>query len=156
MINRATIQAVIFDLDGVLVNSEPYHEKVLYEMFDSLGYGETHGMHLPDYYGRTDRALLEDFVARHQPASSLDQLVEWKQNRTIEMLREEQPIFPEIPELVSQLARCYRLAVASGSVHELIQEVLAMHQLRRYFSVVVSSHDVMRGKPAPDVFSPSR
>lgn len=144
--------AVIFDMDGVIVDSEPRHERAFLDVFEQMGYGQTHGVHFEQYIGRSDRAVWVDFIARHQPRWSLEELTAWKQNHVIEILRREQPIFAGLPELVGQLAASHRLAVASGSVRQVIDEVLAMQSLRRHFPVVVSVQDVARGKPAPDIF----
>ncbi len=83
---------------------------------------------------------------------SLEELLALKQNRLIDILRRDQPLFDGLPDLLERLAPRYALAVASGSNHPVIEEVLAMRQLGRFFSVVVSVQDVPRGKPAPDVF----
>ncbi len=146
------IAAIIFDMDGVIVDSEPRHERAFLEVFEQMGYGQTHGMDFPQYYGRSDRALWIDFIAKHQPPWSLDELAEWKQRRFLEIIRQEQPIFTGLPELIEKLSARYRLAVASGSFHPVIDEVLNMKNLRRFFPVVVSVQDVPKGKPAPDVF----
>jgi HAD superfamily hydrolase (TIGR01509 family) len=144
--------AIIFDMDGVIVDSEPRHERAFREVFEEMGYGETHGMDFPHYYGRSDRALWVDFIGKHQPPWSLEELTEWKQRRFLEIIKREQPIFVGLPELLERLALRYNLAVASGSFHPVIDEVLAMKNLRRFFPVIVSVQDVSRGKPAPDVF----
>lgn len=144
--------AIIFDMDGVIVDSEPWHERAFREVFDEMGYGETHAMDFPRYYGRSDRALWLDFIEKHRPNRSLEELTEWKQRRFLEIIRREQPIFAGLPELLEKLSSRYRLAVASGSFHPVIDEILAMKNLRRFFPVVVSVQDVPRGKPAPDVF----
>ncbi len=144
--------AIIFDMDGVIADSEPWHERAFREIFHELGYGERHGMDFRAYIGRSDRALWLDFIEKHQPPHPLEELLAAKQNRLIQILRREQPIFPGLPELLEKLAPHYRLAVASGSNHPVIDEVLAMKQLRRFFSAVASTQDVGRSKPAPDVF----
>lgn len=145
-------QAVIFDLDGVIVDSEPRHERAFLEVFRELGYGDTHGMNFPEYYGRSDMTLWVDFVAKHQPPHSLDDLNLRKQRRFLEIIRRDEPIFAGLPGLVEKLAARCSLAVASGSQHPVIDAVLAMRQLRRFFPVTVSSSDVKHGKPAPDIF----
>jgi HAD superfamily hydrolase (TIGR01509 family) len=145
-------EAIVFDMDGVIVNSEPSHERAFREIFHEMGYGETHGMDFDAYLGRSDRALWVDFIEKHKPPQSLDELAEWKQRRFLEMIKQDQPIFESLPELVEKLSRRYKLAVASGSFHPVIDEVLAMKDLRQFFSAVVSVQDVARGKPAPDVF----
>jgi len=45
-------QAVIFDMDGVIVDSEPSHERAFLEVMRELGYGDTHGLRFADYVGR--------------------------------------------------------------------------------------------------------
>jgi HAD superfamily hydrolase (TIGR01509 family) len=144
--------AVIFDMDGVIVDSEPRHEKAFLEIFDRLGYGQTHGIHFPDYIGRSDKAVWLDFIANHKPSYTYEDLTAMKQNRFLEILRAEQPIFDGLPELVAKLNVKYPLAVASGSLHPVIDEVLVLKNLRSFFSAVVSSQDVAKGKPAPDIF----
>ncbi len=144
--------AVIFDMDGVIVDSEPYHERAFRDIFGQMGYGESHGMRFADYYGKSDVALWRDFVARHAPPQPLEELIAWKQRHFLELLKADAPIFDGLPELVLQLGARFKLAVASGSQHAVIDEVLAMQDLRRHFAAVVSVQDVPRGKPAPDVF----
>lgn len=139
-------------MDGVIVNSEPLHERAWEEVFRKMGFGDSHGIHFPDYYGKTDLALGIDFHARHRPGQSIEETLAWKQDRLIELLRAEEPIFEGLPDLLEKLAGRYPLAIASGSAHPVIDEVLALKQLRRFFSALVSSTEVPRGKPAPDVF----
>lgn len=149
---RTGTEAVIFDMDGVIVDSEPLHERAFREIFAALGHGETHGMDFARYYGKSDRALWVDFMAKHRPPQPLEELLDWKQRHFIAMLREHEPVFGPVPPLVERLAARWPLAVASGSMHPVIDAVLAMRGLRRFFSAVVSVQDVARGKPAPDVF----
>src|SRR5436189_174673 len=117
-----------------------------------MGYGETHGIHFPDYYGKSDRALWMDFIERHKPTQTLDQLAEWKQRRFLEMIRTAEPIFEDLPQLLQRLSFRYKLGLASGSYHPIIDAILAMKDLRQYFSAIVSAQDVTHGKPAPDIF----
>ncbi len=145
-------KAVIFDMDGVIVDSEPLHERAFREIFQVMGYGETHGMDFSAYYGRSDIALWLDFVAKHQPPQTLAELIEWKQGHFIDLIRQKQPIFLAVEPLLEKMQAHYALALASGSKHIVIDEVLAMRRLKRFFPVVVSVEDVRRGKPAPDVF----
>jgi HAD superfamily hydrolase (TIGR01509 family) len=122
------------------------------EVFEQLGYGETHAIDFPSYLGRTDEALWLDFIDRHQPKQSLRELALWKQTRLIEILRAEQPIFAALPALVQDISKRYKIGLASGSLPAVIDEVLAMKNLRRFFPVRVSAGEVKHGKPAPDVF----
>jgi HAD superfamily hydrolase (TIGR01549 family) len=152
VVNVRSLQAIIFDMDGVIVDSEPLHERAFLDIFDELGFGRRHGIHFPDYYGKSDRTVWTDFIARHGSPRSFEELLEWKRRRFSALLQAHQPIFDGLPDLVARLAPRYALAIASGSEHPVIDEVLALKKLRSYFEVVVSSQDVARGKPAPDIF----
>lgn len=146
------MRAVIFDMDGVIVDSEPRHERAFLEVVTELGYGDRHGVQFAQYVGRTDRELWVDFVARHKPAHSLEDLLAMKRERVLDILRREQPLFDGLPELIEALAPRYKLGLASGSEPLVVQEVLRFRALRRFFSVVTTSSEVKAGKPAPDVF----
>ena len=88
----------------------------------------------------------------HQPSFSIEDLTARKQNRLIDLLQSEQPIFETLPQLVEKLSQRFSLSVASGSLHPVIDVVLELEDLRRFFPTVVSVEDVLKGKPAPDIF----
>ena len=91
-------------------------------------------------------------MARQGPEQPFEELFALKQERFIDILRQQRPIFRGLPELVERLAARYKLAVASGSSHAVIETALSLQNLRRFFPVVVSALDVPSGKPAPDIF----
>src|SRR5690349_3138157 len=97
-------QAIIFDMDGVIVDSEPRHERAFMQVLTDLGYGENHGLEFGKYIGRSDRDVWIDFVARHKPAHSLETLLEMKRKRILEILRRDEPLFVGLPELIQKLA----------------------------------------------------
>ena len=138
-------------MDGVIVDSEPRHQRAFMEVFQDLGYGANHGIEFDDYLGKSDQAVWDD-LSVHHPPHSMESLLELKQSRLIELIQNEQPLFEPIPKLVSNLAASYRLSVASGSLHAVIDVVLELEGLRSFFPTVVSVEDVQRGKPAPDSF----
>lgn len=139
-------------MDGVIVDSEPLHERAFRDVFAEMGYGANHEINFTEYYGRSDRALWLDFMAKHQPPQTLEELLGWKQGRFLQILREQRPIFPGMAGLLKRMAVRYKLGLASGSLHAVIYVVLEMGDLRRFFPAVASVQDVAHGKPAPDVF----
>jgi HAD superfamily hydrolase (TIGR01509 family) len=146
------LRGIIFDMDGVLVDSEPLHERAFYEVMDDLGYGSNHGMQFSHYVGRSDFELWRDFVAKHKPVQLLEDLLARKRRRVIDALLKHQPIFPGLVELLKKLSGRYALGVASGSEREVVQTVLSLPGLSGVFPVVVTAADVEHGKPAPDIF----
>jgi HAD superfamily hydrolase (TIGR01509 family) len=145
-------KAIIFDMDGVIVDSEPRHERAFLEVARELGYENNLGITFADYIGRSDKELWIDFVAKHNPSRPLEELLAMKRARVIEIIRTEQPLFDGLVGLVQKVAEYYKLALASGSERPVIEEVLNLQGLHCYFPVVVSGSEVTRGKPAPDIF----
>ena len=111
----SNLGAVIFDMDGVIVDSEPRHERAYLEVARAIGYGHNHGLRFADYIGRSDTELWVDFVKRNHPAQTLDELLAMKRARVIDILRREEPVFEGVPELVRTLTAICPLALASGS-----------------------------------------
>jgi len=149
---RGDHAAVIFDMDGVIVDSEPRHERAFRDVLSTIGYAENHGIHFPDYYGKSDQLVWRDFIERHSPPQTHDELMRLREARFLEIVVEDEPVFEGIPELVVALYERFQLSVASGSRHTIISAVLGMKGLRGSFPTVVSSEDVAHGKPRPDIF----
>jgi HAD superfamily hydrolase (TIGR01509 family) len=145
-------QAVIFDMDGVIVNSEGYHEQAFHAVMNELGYGANHTIEFRRYVGRSDFELWQDFIAIHQPPQTLQELLGHKRRLFLETLQRVEPIFDGVPALIKRLHARYRLAVASGSERPIVEAVLQLQHLRSHFQVVVTGGEVARGKPAPDIF----
>ena len=146
------VQAIIFDMDGVIVDSESRHERAFLEVVREIGYGDRLDLRFADYIGRSDQVLWLDFVAGHKPPQSVAELLAMKRQRVVELIRLEQPLFEGLPELVETLAGRYVLGLASGSEREVVEEVLGLKRLGRFFSAIVTDSDGQRGKPAPDIF----
>jgi beta-phosphoglucomutase len=152
MISIGPYAAVIFDMDGVIVDTEPRHERAFLEVLAEIGYADRHSLRFADYVGRTDRVLWEDFVAAHQPPQSLEELLAMKRQKVVEIIRAEQPLFAGLPELIRELSASVPLALASGSERPIVDEVLLLEGLGDCFRVTVSGSEVVRGKPEPDIF----
>ena len=155
MINRrppTDFAAVIFDMDGVIVDSEPWHEQAFYDVVRELGWANNHGLQFADYVGRRDHDLWLDFIARNRPRQSLEELLSLKRKRTLGLLCQAKPVFPGLPELVQQLYPRCPLALASGSERPIVEAVLELGNLRNFFRATISGTDITNGKPAPDIF----
>ena len=146
------VQAIIFDMDGVIVDSEKRHERAFHEVVREIGYADKLQTRFADYIGRSDQVLWKDFVARYQPTQTAAELLVMKRRIVVDIIRREQPLFAGLPELVEKLAARYTLGLASGSERQVVETVLAIKSLGRFFSAVVTDSDVQHGKPAPDIF----
>ena len=144
--------AIIFDMDGVLIDSEPLHAQAWEALFAELGLARTHGMIYRDYIGIADSVFLRDFLAKHHRPEPPAELHYRKLQHLYRLIRQHRPIDPQLPHLIPALARRYPLAVASSSNQEVINVVLAVAGLTQYFKVTVGGDAVQQHKPDPEVY----
>ena len=146
------IEAVVFDMDGVLVDTEHLWDEVREALTEEWGGRYTPeaqeammGMSSPEW-----SRYLHEVVGLHEPPEVINAEVV---RRMLERYEMDLPVVPGAVEAVRRLAAAgYRLAVASSSNRELIDAVLRRLELTSVFDVTVSSEEVARGKPAPDVY----
>ena len=145
------IEAVVFDLDGVLVDSEPVWEQVRRQFV--AGHG---GRWAPDSQrrimgmstGEWARYLSEDLGVGLPPGTVATLVIERMAARYTDHL----PLMPGAVEAVRRLAADWPLGLASSSPLSLIGTVLDAASLRACFAAVMSTEQVAEGKPAPDIY----
>jgi HAD superfamily hydrolase (TIGR01509 family) len=147
----AEVEAVVFDMDGVLIDSEPLHYQATRQMMAELGVEYGLADH-QQFFGWTDLDMFRTLRERHRLAPEPDALAREYVGRVIALLdqRAAMPGVPAVPRGLRQ--RGYRLAVASSSAPASIAAVLRVLDLTDVFERVASGVEVGRSKPAPDVF----
>lgn len=145
-------QAVIFDLDGVLVDSEPNYLAAERMLLADHGIDFTEEMKRP-YIGWSTREMIVDLVSRFDLTEQVDALVARKNAYYLTLAAGATRVYPPTRRLLTRL-REYGMpvALASGSSPEVIDVVLGSAGLRHLFDVVMSADSVRLGKPAPDLF----
>ena len=145
------IEAVVFDLDGVLIDSEHVWDEVRQQLAEERG-GRWSDKASRDMMGMSSiewsRYMHDEVGIDEEPAEISREVV----RRLEERYRRELPLIPGAEEVVERLAARWPLAVASSSNRELIDLVLEESALGQYFQATVSSEEVARGKPSPDVY----
>ncbi len=148
------MKAVIFDMDGVIVDSEPIFEQHFRSFLIKIGISqpELMSINLKGVGARTTSALLiETFKLEYE----VEELVILSREGYLEYLKslEKLPTIPGVAALIKQLnSNGYRLALASSASAKRIDLFLTKLRLKKYFPVVVCGDDVRQGKPAPDIF----
>jgi len=145
------IEAVIFDLDGILIDSEHVWDEVRQQLAEERG-GRWNENASRDMMGMSSiewsRYMREVVGLEEEPEQISAEVVRRLEKR----YRTEIPLIPGAEHAVERLASRWPLALASSSNRELIDLVLTESGLGRFFRASVSSEEVARGKPAPDVF----
>jgi HAD superfamily hydrolase (TIGR01509 family) len=145
------IEAVIFDLDGVLIDSESAWDEVRREFVLERG-GRWHDHTQRDMMGMSSvewSGYIHDELGVDMPAHDISAEVV---RRLALLYRERLPLLPGAQGVVERLATLWPLALASSSNRELIDLVLEIAHLAGCFQATVSSEEVAHGKPAPDVY----
>ena len=145
------IEAVVFDLDGVLIDSEQVWDAAREQLVRERG-GRWHAQAQRDMMGMSSTewsAYMHDELGLPEPPEEIDDEVV---QRMLARYRESLPILPGASEAVVALGARWRLGLASSSNREIIDEVLRLANLADLFVVTVSSEEVARGKPSPDVY----
>jgi HAD superfamily hydrolase (TIGR01509 family) len=145
------IRAVIFDLDGVLIDSEPLWEQVRRELVSE------HGGHWTDEAQRRlmgmstlewSRYLSEDLAVGLPPQEVASVVIE----RMATSYASDLPLMPGAAEAVRRMAGHWPLGLASSSPAALVEAVLDSAELQPFFRVTMSTEQVEHGKPSPDIY----
>lgn len=147
------IAAFVFDMDGVLIDSEPVHYESTRMLFEELGASLKETVN-NEFLGSTDRFMFEVLRERYGLASTVDQLIERRKAIYMGILQEDGLPWREgIRELIADLAEAhYRLAVASSGLKHIIMHTLEDGGIDQLFEAVVSGDEITQPKPAPDIY----
>lgn len=154
MSTERQIRAAIFDMDGLLIDSEPLWDRAEHEVLSELGVDFTRRHELPDTRGlRID--LVVDLWFGQQPWSGPDRaaVVERMIARVISLVEQTRPLLPGVREAVALCkAQGLKVGLASASPLYMLEKVLAMFELREQFDALASADTLAYSKPHPQVY----
>lgn len=145
------VRAVVFDMDGVIIDSEPVWQEVRVAFVGEYGeeWSQADGEACRGRESEVWSAMISDRIGN---ALGADEVFTEILSRMVDSYDRELPLFPGAVETIERVAGEYRVAVASGSPNVLIDVVLRRSGLDRVCSAVGYGDEVPRGKPAPDVY----
>jgi beta-phosphoglucomutase len=147
-------RAVLFDFDGVIVNSEPLHFRAFQKVLKTEHIDLSEEEYFRELIGFDDKNAIRHVFAKHDrplaPGTFLRVMTK-KTEGMMTLIRRDPPhALPGVEEFVRGLWRNYPLAVCSGAVREEIEAMLEGVSLRDCFGTIVAAEDVTRGKPDPE------
>jgi beta-phosphoglucomutase family hydrolase len=153
-VNNHNFEAVIFDMDGVLVNSESFYVEVEQKNFRQLGLTVSEEEH-QTYQGTATNRMWQLIKERHDVSQPVEELVEMTNTLVTPYFQSLEKIdpMPGVEKLIKKLKeKGTPLALASSSYSDVIEIILQKTGLKKYFEVVVDSQMAGSSKPEPDIF----
>ena len=146
------IKAVIFDMDGTLLDSEPVWLKTDLAVVAAYGGFMTPEEH-DQYIGMGAKDFIPLLREKYNIQASYEEILAFQLKTVLELARTEIVAFPEMVKFARWAkGKGIATAIASGSASEVIEEMCGFAGIRELFEHRVSSHEVEKGKPWPDVF----
>jgi beta-phosphoglucomutase len=149
------LQAVVFDFDGVLANSEPLHLRAFQSVLSKRGVALSAQEYYETYVGYDDETVFRELARERQlkiGPEGVAQLTAAKSTVMQDLLARGSPLFPGAAHVVRQLAARVPVAVASGAQRREILQVLEIEHLCALFTAIVAAGETPNGKPAPDPY----
>lgn len=147
-------QCVIFDIDGVIIDSEPIHMACEREIFRLLKISVSDEMH-HTFIGTTDINMWTTIENSFELPIKVHEIIQLKKSLYLEYLKREvylKPVPYVLNLIVDLYNRGFKLGIASSSSHEQIDFILNDFGIKKYFHTIICGDDVEKGKPDPEIF----
>jgi beta-phosphoglucomutase len=149
------VQAIVFDFDGVLADSEPLHLRVYQELLEPQGIHLDHATYCAKYLGFDDEGVFQQIAADYQLLlgdEEIEMLIVEKARRFEKLVSSGDVLYPSAASCIQRLAAAWPIGIASGALRAEIELMLRGAGLLDRFGFVVSSGDTEHTKPAPDPY----
>jgi HAD superfamily hydrolase (TIGR01509 family) len=146
------IRAIIFDLDGVLADSEPTWDEIDAQLLGEYGV-KYRGEYHREVLGVSYRGSVEFFKKTFKIKAPTDEMMKRRGEIAADFFANKIGLFPQVKDVLEKLREMkLKLAVATSSVSASARPFLDRHLLMKYFEVVITGDEIERGKPHPDIY----
>lgn len=143
---------VIFDLDGVLVDTGWAHRQAWYDLADKEGFQMTDEFFYSTF-GMQNYQILSMLLGPQLPAQEIERMSQWKEKRYRELIGEKLTLPAGVKELLDELKnRGFLLAIGSSAPRDNLELIFRRLNLRHYFDAHITKEEVSKGKPSPETF----
>lgn len=148
------IKAILFDMDGVLIEAKDWHYEALNKALALFGYTITYSDHLANFDGLSTSTKLKKITLERGLPEELHSFInEMKQQYTIEYIFKRcRPNFTREYALSTLKSHGYKLACCSNSIAKTMNLMLSHARLEQYLDVKLSNQDVTKSKPNPEIY----
>ena len=147
------ISAILFDMNGVITDDEDCHELATKRAFETVGLALTPDLYRTYCLGRTDVAAFKDLIETFDlPVTDKAQLIAKKTGFYLELIKDNLKVYPGVTALIRRLHGSFPLALTTSSTRKEADTVIDHLDLHGCFQTVVTSEDVVYGKPHPEPY----
>lgn len=146
------IKAVIFDMNGVIVDDEHIHELAFQEVCFKYKINLTHKLYQNLCMGKTDLDGFKSIIKHFKIKAQANKMVKNKTKIYLKLIPNKIKNFPGVIKLINNLNKSYTLALASSSTKKEINMILKTLDIVKYFKVIISANDIKKGKPDPEPY----
>jgi HAD superfamily hydrolase (TIGR01509 family) len=147
------ITTIIFDMNGVITDDEEIHEIATQEIFESIGIDLTSEIYRDLCLGRTDLASFKDLIKHYNVRDqNMEELIAAKSSKYQLLIQGKLKVYPGVILLIKELHKKYNLALTSSSTFDEVHTVIRQLDIKKFFKIVVTSKDVVHGKPDPEPY----
>lgn len=146
------ISSILFDLDGVLADSEPSWNQIDAAFLRAYNV-DYQGQHKDQVLGKSFALAVEFYRQKFALRTEMEQLMLERETIARDFYATHIPIFASAPAVLGQLKeRGFKLGLATSSVRDLVSPFLQRHDIERFFDAVTTGEEVTHGKPNPDIY----
>ncbi|MGN6800798.1 MAG: HAD family hydrolase [Ginsengibacter sp.] len=148
------VNTVIFDMDGVIIDSEPIHIKIEAQLFEEIGIKVSRQEHF-SFVGGSGRNMWQSLANKNSISIDIHEVVSRKDELYLTFLRNSNRLQPiqGVKKLLNDLTSAgFKLALASSSNSDVIKVVLSLLHLDQFFLIKLSGEDFLQSKPDPEIF----
>jgi beta-phosphoglucomutase family hydrolase len=145
--------AFVFDMDGVIIHSNPYHKIALHQFCEKYGYHLTEDQLRSKIYGRTNKQWITNLFERELGAEELHRFAEEKEGLFRDLIAKDIKALAGLKEFLDQMnAQKIDRAIGTSAPRSNVDFVMAKTQLTSYFSIILDDSFVEHGKPNPEIY----
>jgi HAD superfamily hydrolase (TIGR01509 family) len=146
------IQTIIFDMDGVLADSEPLWTDIDAAFLKNFGI-TYQGEHKLQVMGKSFPLSSQFYKEHYQLPQPVAELVQLRVEAAREFYATQIDLFPHVPQVLAKLREMHlQIGLATSTVRECALPLLERHDIKKYFSKITTGDEVERGKPYPDIY----
>lgn len=146
------IRAILFDLDGVIIDSEPLHFEAHKEILKDYGIELTLDDYLDFGVAKGDDNLYRKVSERPGILLDKNKISKRKKQAYCKILDKKGKLMPGVLEILQDFSKKYDLAIVSSGIKASVEYVLEKFDIKKYFKIIIAGEDADRVKPFPDVY----